>query len=163
MRAVRGAGHPWGIAEEAAWAVRWLIRAGLPGANALADALEAGDISALKDGIRCADLDDPPAHLRPTEAMLALPFLAQLAPTEQALCYGLPPFRIAKNACDLPLPDSNLELGEPVSDWPVTLSSRADVSRDVYARLQVFAARTYAPENEASRARGAGAGLTDND
>ena len=163
LRAVRGAGHPWGIAEEASWAVRWLIRAGLPGADALADALEAADLSSLTNGIAAADLANKPAKLCPADAMLTLPFLARLAPQGQALCYGSPDFRIARTACDLTLPDRELELGQPVAEWPAVLNSRADVSGDVYARLQVFAARTYAPETEASRARGAGAGLTDND
>jgi hypothetical protein len=35
-RAARGIGVPWGIAEEAGKAVRWLTAAGLPGAQALA-------------------------------------------------------------------------------------------------------------------------------
>ena len=163
LRAVRGAGHPWGVAEEASWAVRWLIRAGLPGANALADALEAGDLSALLNGISAADLAEAPARLRPSDAMLTLPFLARLAQPGDALCYGAPAFRIARTACDLDLPDTELDLGERVPDWPATLKTRAEVPTEVYARLQVFAARTYAPETEESRARGAGAGLTDND
>lgn len=38
-RAARGAGLDWGMAEEAAWATRWLCRAGLPGVGILADLL----------------------------------------------------------------------------------------------------------------------------
>lgn len=163
LRAVRGAGHPWGVAEEASWAVRWLIRAGLPGGDALADALEASDLSALSNGISAADMAEAPTRLCPSDAMLTLPFLARLAQPGHALCYGSPAFRIARTACDLDLSDAELDLVNPVADWPVTLKTRADVSKDVYARLQVFAARTYAPETEESRARGAGAGLTDND
>ena len=40
---------------------------------------------------------------------------------------------------------------------------RGDVAPDVWARLDVFAQRTYAPATEASRLLGAGAGVSDND
>jgi len=42
-------------------------------------------------------------------------------------------------------------------------SSRADLPHDIYQGLDTLARRTYAPATEASRAAGAGAGLTDND
>ncbi len=38
-RAARGAGLDWGMAEEAAWAARWLCRAGLPGVEILSHLL----------------------------------------------------------------------------------------------------------------------------
>lgn len=40
-RAVRGTGRPWGLAEDAAWAVRWLEARGLPGARLIDRWLEA--------------------------------------------------------------------------------------------------------------------------
>lgn len=42
-RAARGAGLPWGLAEEAGKAARWLTARGLPGADQLADALTRND------------------------------------------------------------------------------------------------------------------------
>ena len=42
-RAARGAGLPWGIAEEAGKAARWLTARGLPGAEQLADILTRND------------------------------------------------------------------------------------------------------------------------
>ncbi len=42
-RAARGAGLPWGIAEEAGKAARWLTARGLPGADSLADILTRND------------------------------------------------------------------------------------------------------------------------
>ncbi|WP_368344202.1 DUF3726 domain-containing protein [Pelagovum sp. HNIBRBA483] len=42
-------------------------------------------------------------------------------------------------------------------------ASRCAVSYDTYEQLNAFAARTYAPATEESRAKGAGAGTTDND
>jgi len=38
-----------------------------------------------------------------------------------------------------------------------------DTEAEAIARLEYFAARTYAPATEASRMSGAGAGVTDND
>lgn len=48
-RATRGAGYPWGLAEEAAKATRWLCAHGVDGCRHLADLLEtglAGDLAA---------------------------------------------------------------------------------------------------------------------
>ncbi|MEZ5933296.1 MAG: DUF3726 domain-containing protein [Alphaproteobacteria bacterium] len=42
-RAARGAGLPWGLAEEAGKAARWLTARGLPGASLLADILSRND------------------------------------------------------------------------------------------------------------------------
>jgi len=42
-RAARGAGLPWGIAEEAGKAVRWLTARGLPGVEQLVDILTSND------------------------------------------------------------------------------------------------------------------------
>lgn len=42
-RAARGAGMPWGLAEEAGKASRWLAERGLPGLELLARLLEAND------------------------------------------------------------------------------------------------------------------------
>ena len=73
VKAVRGAGQTWGVAEEAGWAVRWLARAALPGAAALARALEAGDLEALLRGIAIADRGEVPATVGPfAEPLLVL-------------------------------------------------------------------------------------------
>lgn len=50
------------------------------------------------------------------------------------------------------------------SDLPVSAcSGPLEVSDPVWATLDHFAHKTYVPESEASRARGAGAGAIDND
>ncbi|MDE0522552.1 MAG: DUF3726 domain-containing protein [Boseongicola sp.] len=48
-KAARGAGYPWGIAEESAAAMRWLARCGIDGCPALASLLERTDGSELGD------------------------------------------------------------------------------------------------------------------
>lgn len=47
----------------------------------------------------------------------------------------------------------------PITDWPARIS----IDDDAYGMLKTFAHKTYVPSSEASRAAGAGAGLTDND
>jgi len=53
-KAARGAGLPWGLAEEAGWAACWLEMRGIAGAEALAANLEA-----LADGDWRHDMPDP--------------------------------------------------------------------------------------------------------
>ena len=48
-RAARGAGLPWGHAEEAGKAARWLIERGYPGPEALADILTRNDKHSFAD------------------------------------------------------------------------------------------------------------------
>ncbi len=48
-KATRGAGYPWGIAEEAAAAIRWLAGRGIDGCLQLASLLERTDGSKLED------------------------------------------------------------------------------------------------------------------
>ena len=43
VKAARGAGYNWGIAEEAGFAVRWLARTGLPGPEILLAHLQEFD------------------------------------------------------------------------------------------------------------------------
>ncbi len=48
-------------------------------------------------------------------------------------------------------------------DAPTQPNLRGEVSEDIWARLNSFAQRTYAPATDASRLLGAGAGVSDND
>lgn len=48
-KATRGAGYPWGLAEEAGKAVRWLCAHGVDGCGALAEALGKFDGASLSD------------------------------------------------------------------------------------------------------------------
>jgi len=53
-KAARGCGCPWGLAEEAGKSARWLASHGYPGAEALADLLNARDQCCTKGGAPCA-------------------------------------------------------------------------------------------------------------
>ena len=53
--------------------------------------------------------------------------------------------------------------GERREGRPEKLAGPIELSDEVLSRLEALAARTYVPESDASRARGAGAGAIDND
>lgn len=165
LRAVRGAGQPWGVAEEAAWAVRWLIRAGLDGPSALAGALEADAPGDLLEGIALADRGIAPDVLQPAAALLMLPFVARVPAPGRACLFGdgRESFRIWAGGCDVPPAQGRLPLRGTVPAPHGRQRERAEVTDHAYRVLTAFAARTYAPATEGSRMRGAGAGLTDND
>ena len=60
--------------------------------------------------------------------------------------------------------DTVILSGDTAADLPpLACQLRYDLCPDVAARLTLLAQRTYAPETEASRLGGAGAGLSDND
>jgi hypothetical protein len=74
-KATRGAGFSWGEAEEAGWAVMWLSREGLPGADLLLAAIESPEL--------CAPTPQPfcwrtPGRLCPLRAGMALMDFAEL-------------------------------------------------------------------------------------
>ncbi len=168
IKAVRGSGLPWGLAEEAGWALRWLGRAGQPGPAALARALRADDLSALLLGVQAADRGGIDGDLGPVgEPLLAVPFLTRCVPPGAAWSVETDggAFRVWQTGCD-PVPVGQVlrKIGEgPAPDPLPSLGNRIAGDAAAIAVLTRFAARTYAPATEASRQAGAGAGLTDND
>ena len=167
VKAVRGAGAPWGIAEEAGWAIRWLGRAGLPGVEALANTLEAGDLSPLSLGISIADRRAVPDVIGPVpEPLLVIPFLSRAVPEGQALTLdaGETTARVWSDGAEPLPPARELRVIDvcPAPEPPAPVT-RIDAPAEAWALLESFAHRTYAPATEQSRQSGAGAGLTDND
>ena len=55
IKAARGVGMPWGIAEEAGFALRWLTRSGAPGVTALCRYL-----TAYQGAMKMSGADSPP-------------------------------------------------------------------------------------------------------
>ena len=173
-KAARGAGHPWGVAEEAAWAVRWLSACGVDGAEICATWLARDEGACpVSAGLAIRDRGGVslPSELGDLAApALVLPFLAwtladdgQVGVTmagcrcvlsrEGMTLSGELPNRAAVEvrAHDGPRP-------APRAVWRV-----ASISQSALGELQALATRTYAPASEQSRLLGAGAGLTDND
>ncbi|WP_299932116.1 DUF3726 domain-containing protein [uncultured Pelagimonas sp.] len=195
-KAARGAGHTWGMAEEAAKATRWLCRHGVDGCAALARLLttETGDIEqdALKRarvwrpvsaplcplnvGASMADLaheliDEPRQVGHVTCPSLLIPFAADIASkTGKTVALSGAGFTALTDGETLnlvgqmPYQADQLVFHTTASPLrPNGVFSRSDPAKPDWAMLQELAHRTYAPATEASRLKGAGAGMTDND
>lgn len=181
-RATRGAGRPWGEAEEAAAAACWLARAGLDWAGALLEVLqppEAGADCALRTGIALADaaaLSGPPNTQRTINSpCFLLPFAARVADqtgqrirvtaadTQIVLAPGACPViagpkRMSGPAQVTLAPDQQDQ--PPGPDWPQT--HRGTVLATEYARLTQLMMAFTVPTSASSQA-GAGAQEDDND
>ena len=187
LKATRGAGMSWGLAEETAAAVVWLHRHGLPGMSALCSYLGSGDSPqnagpacpivtgcALMDGI--VEVPEKPLESVDIGQVLAplllLPFVARLAPgTIWLIAPGLGE-QVGPQGGDSWQSHCLRGVGDcqiVLRDTPQVDPSLERISRlgEDFAccvdRLNALALRTYAPATGQSRMSGAGAGLTDND
>lgn len=197
-KATRGTGYPWGLAEEAGKAIRWLCRNGLDGCAELLGLLEEcdgadvsewrpvidGHVWTARSGRLCplitgAALSDRAADLRAgvfeigplLRPLLILPFAGHAAQFLQ----GPVSVRWSGGVAVTDGEGLGLDGAHPVGPETVKVSiegrvddpnperTRATPDHDCQARLERFAHRTYAPATEASRLKGAGAGLSDND
>ncbi len=182
-KAARGAGCPWGMAEEAGLAARVLEAHGLDGVGALAnlfastracactghnDAPTCGlsAMTALSDAMP-EDMRDMNAVVAPL--LLAVPLLLQkdamwsldwdgggvVCGAGGCRAHGETAPAVAEG-----LRFSRVALRDDMclADW----RSR-DVPETAWDTLEILAARTYVPETEASRAAGAGPGSADSD
>jgi len=190
-KATRGAGFSWGQAEAAGRAARWLHLQGLGGAESLAKALETPGAFPLVEGVNWLSAGGPlcpiltgtaladHAHVIGTSGvrlgavnapLLLLGFVSVASYlTVQNLKVETPLGRAVVFRDDLDLSgrfDSADQVILAVGHAPKHLlarQTRAEMTPDVYGRLDRFALGTYAPATEASRIAGAGAGLSDND
>lgn len=201
-KAARGAGYSWGMAEEAAWATRWLCANGIDGVNVLATLLShvaGAELGGMAPSTLRGDWQATGGAVCPLAAGTAL---------SDAVTYWAENGKRLENviAPGLLLPfaaASARQLGATLTvDWtggvsvtdgfatsltlrndtglvatagqvrvaiggalgvPLPARTRATPCGADWATLNRFAQKTYAPNNEESRASGAGAGLTDND
>jgi len=194
-KAACGAGRPWGLAQEAGWAVAWLEAIKLPGAQALLGLLKATDgieMDALApvtggdhwqgaDGPVCpvvtgaylvdrAEVPDGVTLSAVYHPVLMLPFMQRLARPVTLDWQG---GSIACHAGGMRVacePGVNVvhdvtisgKTDQPLEHGPSALHA-VDMDEEIWEALGRFAHRTYVPATEASRLKGAGAGLTDND
>ena len=174
LKATRGAGYSWGMAEEAGWAVRWLAERGLPGPKALAGLIAARDgVCPVGLGASIADFGQPDLAAnagRIAQPLLLLPFVARRAAEGSAfeVTLGDVPAVIwadgARIDGDCP-PEAEVTISGtvPAPDGAPSRTRVEVIAGDALQVLNDFAGRTYAPATEESRMRGAGAGVTDND
>lgn len=197
-KATRGAGYPWGLAEEAGKATRWLCAHGVDGCMALADLLhrvDGADLAGFRpqvtktpwvapNGVLCplitgATLSDLGANAvidsirlgAVASPVLLAPFVAPLAKDiERPVSLALDDTVLVVTGNTLSGPYTPpacvgrvaLQIGR-TQDAPNTLQERATPDPAIWSALLSFAHRTYAPATEASRQKGAGAGLSDTD
>lgn len=206
-RAARGTGMPWGLAEEAGKAARWLSARGLPGVDLLVRLLTANDGRPYEsmapvidtrrwrspDGELCpiccgAALSDRLEDLAVGEEifltslacpLLIVPFLElPFCRRDRAYALRWPGFRMWMSALGVALEyeDASLLDGERADQATVSVDTHTPVrpthqpriagvtiARSVWRALDDLGRRTYVPASAESRARGAGAGRTDND
>jgi hypothetical protein len=187
LKAARGAGCPWGLAEEAAMAVRVLESHGLPGVADLAALLSSKRLcgcSGCSDGPVCgiaalatlsdrlADVSGDGVSLGSVSGARMLPAVLWLDARETGAIYRL---QIDELAClvsangmdadgDLPR-DGHVRVtrelapGNPVQASPESRS----LPSEAWDCLETLAARTLVPETDASRQTGAGPDAADRD
>lgn len=187
LKATRGAGLPWGLAEEAAGAVFWLHQRNLPGISALCGYLDGCDQPPGADDARCplvtgtalsdgshpcpSQMDDTIDLGVVTAPLLLLPFVATISPGTIWLeagmagraAYSSPDhwhseWLRGSAACQL-----RFARGPQIDPGQEGQTRLPDQFACCVDRLTGYAHRTYAPATSQSRLAGAGAGLTDND
>lgn len=160
-KAAKGSGLPWGLAEEFAKSLLWLAQSGV--------VLEAWVAEFLSD-TRATDLLGEWSYqldLRtsPTEG-------ADLSDAQYWVWLGFVG-RFAKSEggevvlSDLRLGPQGLVFNPGVVKNRGRVQGlsnlRAEVAEEVWMQLENLEFKTYAPDSEISRLKGAGAGVTDND
>jgi len=186
VKAARGAGLDWGVAEEAGFAVEWLEMHGLDGVRALAQYLSRvhrkdnynTSHCPIKLGCLASDLDDWTLlqGVSIHEPILIVPFVADIIKKETLELSWADSF-VQINPNGIKTLDVNGLISRPsvphyslkieILDTPCAVMQRksrvADDAASYVAILNALAHKTYAPATEASRLAGAGAGLNDND
>ncbi len=197
-KAARGGGLTWGMADEAAKAVLWLVSFGLPGPDALAGYLQdfdevdrssslptdplsdtwraaSGQLCPIATGTVLSDLQRSDVSLTLHSLswpLLFLPFAAWSTNTarlewqgvtfqwfDASLCVSAENQALLSNHARL----ASLSPNTQDTGKHFKRAWRADLSEATLQDLTHFAARTYAPETDASKLSGAGAGLKDED
>ncbi|MEM6588832.1 MAG: DUF3726 domain-containing protein [Pseudomonadota bacterium] len=185
-KAARGAGFSWGMADEAGKTARWLCRQGLPGAAALAGYLDteqkttgpddpsgsvwsaSGPLCPLICGTLLSDLGAASVERRLHELACPILFLPHVGhhmtlSWDKVACCIYEDLHIEGDPMTPLASLATMTQAQKIEGTPCTPTTRAMLAPDVLSTLTRFAARTYAPETDASKLSGAGAGLTDED
>ena len=192
-KAARGAGMPWGLADETGGAVSWLQARGMPGLAALCRYLKWRSIGSLArwpdcpaggafycpiaigtaymDGALSVELTIENVR----EPLLLLPFIAKRNDNQpMQVNFGNMSVHLSKNNVFSPYLETSLLINQakctvknaddPPGMKPYEFANRVpSYFFGCVKALDEFAKKTYAPATEESRLAGAGAGLNDND
>ncbi len=179
-KAANGAGRPWGLAQEAGFATARLEAMGLRGAGALLSLLEATDGETglagrcpVLEGAHLCDLGGrglPVSFEAMHQPLLLAPFLLQAGAGASISWPGCDVDVQADgltvrggNNCPASPVEVRIEAGAANAPAVRPKPGAVDIAGEIWEALGRFAHRTYVPATEASRLKGAGAGLTDND
>lgn len=180
-KAARGSGLSWGLAEDLGHYARFACQMGLSIETCFVPLLQSPEALHLAL-IDAAELADGALDLTGHERVVDFPILwlcaarlfakshdASLLLTTSAIQLQVSPegATLSGNtdtlvAQQVPIRIARVDHTES-NIVPVAQETRADISKDALALLEELAMRTYAPETEASRLSGAGAGTHDND
>lgn len=193
IKACRGAGLDWGIAEEAGFAIRWLESIGLPGTATLHSYLDSRHSTPAADKRAACPLlagtellDHQRSHPIDlgliSHPLLLVPFLAAYAemPCQLTWQNSQSDNSVAANATihiarrmvgTFPANEKSVVIAafchtqySSNAEWISASTTRVDDSNENAVRgLTNWARKTYAPMTEQSRLTGAGAGVSDND
>jgi hypothetical protein len=190
QKAARGAGLPWGVAEDTGRAAAWMAAHVGPWAEGLLALLEAPPPAEVSPLLLAGRLADSFAGLHlahvaaPVWALPGLLLTARLPlrlhlvdagveircnPTGAAGATGMETSATCPAEALAAVPDSALTLafcGATLARLPHPIGPhfrRSRVSADAWRRLTALAFRTYVPPSERSRRSGAGAGLLDDE
>ena len=186
IKATRATGFSWGLCEEAGYMVYWLQSAGLPGVEALGLYLDhlittykhphdLKDTCPIQIGVKFSDRKkDPPQFMQGVrQPILMTPFIANTRMFIEgelkwnnvvcAVKQGGVRINVEKEDYLTESADCHwkgFNCGPVPSNWETRVPESA---AEHVQKLERFAVRTYAPSTEESRAKGAGAGDSDND
>ncbi len=179
-KAANGAGRPWGLAQEAGMAAARLEAMGLPGARCLLRLLQTTDGETklagrcpILEGAHISDLGGeglPASFDAMLQPLLLAPFLMQPGGDATLSWQGCAVdvtsggVTVRGNSeCPATPAEVRIEAGAGSSPSLRPGTGAVDIGDEIWEALGRFAHRTYVPATEASRLKGAGAGLTDND
>lgn len=180
LKAARGAGLPWGVAEDVGRAVRWLAGLGVDWSGALLAALGRDGVadparSPFLIATRVADDAEAPlpAGVDVEDPALLVALLAVCLPADRplAIAVGSLLVRIGGGRVSASQPDAALVAtprasvtitpipadAAPLAHPLVPRLTRGRVSAADRAAIEALVYRTYVPTSERSRLRGAGA------
>lgn len=186
VKAARGFGLSWGLAEEAGWALcqlgRFMDDPLTLFATAFADTTDQCPITlgaTLMDHAQLpksiAQIGGDLGHVR--MPILLIPFLQQAAAstrnclqlcernsgTRISICHHFENQLSALQAVTSGNISITIENADDVVKLPADLTHRFTTSSNTLIQLDALCARTYVPETDASRASGAGSDQSDND
>lgn len=173
QKAARGAGLPWGVAEDTGRAAAWIAARIGPWAMELLGLLHGQESTLLLAGLLADDFSD--RHIeRVVLPLWALPGL--VTTTTRPVAIRLDELEIHCNPGEVPtattldMPTASALAvafaAEPLADLPlpfVPRFRRSRVAETDWQKLQALAYRTYVPATDHSRRSGAGAGLLDDE